>query len=208
VRVDGRAHLADAALERRHEPQQRAPVVGLREALAGEDPPLDQRRVRQQEAVGGDERDAPVRPQRRQQPHNQARRRALADRDAPAQRDEERDAARVAQERALGGRQRSRRLDPQLEQPRQRAVDVGDLVDRDRLAEAAEPGELVVGQWHRPAAELAPALAGDRRERRRRREPQQQRAWGRSSRASWRRRSKSRRDITGSPGCSRRQCST
>jgi hypothetical protein len=100
-------------------------------------------------------------------------------------------------------------LDPQREQPGERHVDVVDLVDGDRLAETAQPGELVVGQRRVVGrAEIPPALAFDRDERRRRPQFQQQRAWGRASRASWRRRSKSRRDITGSPGCSRRRCST
>jgi hypothetical protein len=185
VRVQRRPDLLHPALEIRHEPQERAPVVALREPLASQDPALDQHRVRQQESVGGDKLDLPRRPQRLQQPHDQPGRGRLADRDAPAQRDQERHRVRqLAQKRALRGRQLARGQDPQLEQLRQRQVDVSDFVDRHRLAEPGKPGELVVTERRPAAARLPPAGALDGDERGRRAQSQQQRLCGRDSRAS------------------------
>ena len=68
----------------------------------------------------------------------------------------------VTEER-LGDRvQLARRRDAQVQQPRERQVDLFDLAHRHRLAEAAQRGEVVLGQRERRRrAQPAPLLAGE-----------------------------------------------
>ena len=113
------------------EAQQRPAVVGLREALALQQPAALELGVGVEEAVGGDQRDVGVLGPVRQHLLQHARGRRLADRDRAGEPDHERRARRLrlVQELLLLAVQAAGGLDVQAEQPREREVDLLHLVE-------------------------------------------------------------------------------
>ena len=122
-----------------------APVVGLREALAVEQPAPLQLGVGVEEAVGGDQRDVGVLGPVRQHLLQHPRGGGLAHRHRPGEPDHERRARRGApvQEGLLLAVQLAGRADVQAEQPGERQVDLLHLVEVQGVAEAAQPLDLL-----------------------------------------------------------------
>ena len=129
---------------------QRAHVVALGESLAAHQPARFEHRVREQEAVGGDEVDARVIGPAAEQRLQHARDRALARRDAARDADHVRHLrVQVAEERLGDDVQVTGRREAQVQQPRQRQVDVFDLAQLDRLVEPAQRVEVGLGERER-----------------------------------------------------------
>ena len=113
-----------------------------------EQPAALQLGVRVEEAVGGDQRDVRVLGPVRQHLLQHARGRRLADRDRAGQPDHERRARRLrpVEELLLLPVQPAGALDVQAEQAGQRQVDLLHLVEVERVPEAAQPGDLLLGE--------------------------------------------------------------
>ena len=150
VGVDRRADLLDAGLHVDDEPQQRPPVVRLREALALQQAAPLQLGVRQQEPVGGDQLDArragPAGQELAQDPGG----RRLADGHGAGDPDDERrPVAGLAEERRRGGVQARDARDVEPDEPRQRQVDLLDLVEVDGVEQAGQPVQVGLRQGER-----------------------------------------------------------
>ena len=146
----GRLDDRGTRLDLLDEVEQRPAVVGLGEALALQEVPPLELGVGVEEAVGGDELDpGRVRPAAHQLAQDAGRRR-LADRHRPGDADDEGgDGERLAEEVAGRLPQAVDRLDVEVQQPRERQVDVLDLAQVQPVAEAAQPGDVVLAQAHR-----------------------------------------------------------
>ena len=150
VRVHRRRHPRPARLHLGDEPQQGAAVVRLREPLARHQPAPLQLGVRPQEPVGRHQRHPRVLRPARQQQLEQPRRRRLPHRHRPCDPDHERRAHLLRrEERPVRPVEPPVLLHVQRQQPRQRQVHLAHLVEVDRVADAAQPRQLVRGQRQR-----------------------------------------------------------
>ena len=148
VGVDGGLDLVATGLDVDDEAQQRAAVVGLREALALQQPAPVELGVGVEEAVGGHQRHPRVLGPVGQHLLQHARGGRLADRHRPGEPDDERRARRggAVQEVLLAAVQAPGALDVEAEQPAQRQVDLLDLLQVQRVAEPAQGAHLVGAQ--------------------------------------------------------------
>ena len=161
VRVHRRAHLCLTGLQRGEEPEQRAHVVALGEALAAHQPARLEHRVGEQEAVGGHEVDARVLGPAAEHRLQQARNRALPGRDAAADTDHVRHACvQMAEERLGDDAQVASRREAQVQQPREREVNLFDLAHLERFAAATQRLDVGLAErQRRRRAQCAPLRA-------------------------------------------------